>query len=252
MTEGTRVGPGRPVRGYGATERPGPPSAPGQTVRLDRPDRRAGHRPARVFAVLVLAGATSVAAVGVRAGWALGLASFAVVLGGGLALLTLLTRRLLAVTVRGVSMQPAFHDGDRVLVRRTTTPKVGQVVLVEQPARDGRWPVPALPRAAGPAQVASRRWMIKRVVAVPGDPVPLVAAPGVVAGGRVPPGRLVLLGDNRLASLDSRQLGYFPVERTLGTVLRRLGRGGSDGSGVVGGEGPATEVAAADPATGMS
>jgi signal peptidase I len=68
--------------------------------------------------------------------------------------------------------------------------------------------------------------MIKRVSAVPGDPVPRDWAPVLarVRGERVPPGRLILLGDNKETSFDSRQVGYFPVERVLGAVLRSLAR----------------------------
>lgn len=159
----------------------------------------------------------------VQAPWALGFSSLAVVLGGGLGLLAFLNHRLVAVTVRGASMQPTFQDGDRVLVDRRARPCVGQVVVVEQPTPDGHWPSPHLP-ASGRTWLAGRRWMIKRVAAAPGDPVPPLPALCAVAGGRVPPNRLVLLGDNPSVSIDSRQLGYFPMERTLGTVRRRLSR----------------------------
>ncbi|MFD6021750.1 S26 family signal peptidase [Streptomyces sp. NPDC060286] len=35
----------------------------------------------------------------------------------------------------------------------------------------------------------------------------------------MPPGAVVLLGDNPENGFDSRLVGYFPVERVLGTVL---------------------------------
>jgi signal peptidase I len=35
----------------------------------------------------------------------------------------------------------------------------------------------------------------------------------------------VLLGDNPVRSNDSRQMGYFPAERVLGVVVRRMTRG---------------------------
>src|SRR6266545_1800605 len=68
------------------------------------------------------------------------------------------------------------------------------------------------------------RWMIKRVAALPGDPVPRQAVP-MLAGrpeDAVPPAMLVLLGDNGSASYDSRQVGYFPADRLLGVAVRKL------------------------------
>ncbi len=75
-----------------------------------------------------------------------------------------------------------------------------------------RWRSPPLPNRAGSARVAGRRWMIKRVVAVPGDPAPALPALPRGADGRVPPGQLVLLGDNsqpastRASSATSRRI----------------------------------------------
>ncbi|MGA5134617.1 S26 family signal peptidase [Streptomyces olivoreticuli] len=132
--------------------------------------------------------------------------------------LAALSRKLVVVTVRGSSMSPAFQDGDRVLVRRGPPPTVGQVVVAERPVRGGVWPGDPVRSAAG---VRGRQWLIKRVEAVPGDRVPRALAP--MPQERVPPGRLVLLGDNRAVSVDSRELGYFPADRVLGVVLSRPG-----------------------------
>ncbi|SCF83361.1 S26 family signal peptidase [Streptomyces sp. Ncost-T10-10d] len=124
------------------------------------------------------------------------------------------------VTVRGASMEPAYHDGDRVLVRRNRAFESGTVVVVEHPA--GSWTTAPPPiGASGP--VTHRNWMIKRVMAVPGDPVPRTRVPALAEtpDDRVPAGQLVLLGDNPEVSFDSREVGYFPAERVLGVVLRR-------------------------------
>ncbi|MGW1694764.1 S26 family signal peptidase, partial [Streptomyces sp. NPDC002399] len=93
-------------------------------------------------------------------------------------------------------------------------------VLHPQPPR-AAWRAPPLPRGRGGAGQAQREWLIKRAVATSGDPVPhhLPAIPRTVAGGCVPPGAVVLLGDNPENGFDSRLVGYFPVERVLGTVL---------------------------------
>ncbi|WP_433061005.1 signal peptidase I [Dactylosporangium sp. CS-033363] len=124
------------------------------------------------------------------------------------AALAVLRRRFMAVTVSGVSMQPTLQPGDRVLVRRAGlgTVKAGQVVVLHD---DGA------------------ELMIKRAVAVPGDPVPAIDVTGtaVLDGRTVPPGRMVVLGDNPAFSLDSRRLGFLPGERLLGVVVRRLSPG---------------------------
>ncbi|MFI1869952.1 S26 family signal peptidase [Streptomyces jumonjinensis] len=137
-----------------------------------------------------------------------------------------LRRRLVAVTIHGQSMRPAYHDGDRVLVRRGRPPAPGQVVVVEHPAPAGYGPRPPEGPATDGRCLADREWLIKRVAAVPGDPVPAAQVPLLSAapGDQVPPGSLVLLGDNTANSLDSRTVGYFPADRVLGTVVRPLGR----------------------------
>ncbi|MDO3703193.1 S26 family signal peptidase [Micromonospora sp. C28SCA-DRY-2] len=123
-----------------------------------------------------------------------------------------LRRRFLVVTVEGRSMEPGHRDGDRVLVDRlrSATVRVGDVVVVD---RDG---VPDRPD----------RPMIKRVAALPGEPVPVevCAFQHWPIRTRVPPGQLVLLGDNPAGSLDSRQRGFFPADRLLGVVVRQLRR----------------------------
>ncbi|MGI5174844.1 S26 family signal peptidase [Dactylosporangium sp. CA-152071] len=139
-------------------------------------------------------------------------------LAGAVLLGRCLARRLVAVTVHGASMEPTYRDGDRVLVRRGGTPAVGQVVVVEYPSLDGTWHLPLLPDGAPADEVGRRRWLIKRVAAVPGDPVPRDRVPAL-AGERVPPGMVVLLGDNPGSSFDSRRMGYFSGARVLGAVL---------------------------------
>lgn len=131
------------------------------------------------------------------------------------AAVTWVRRNLVVITVVGTSMRPAIEPGDRVLVRRAGIARVrrGQLVV----AVPGR-----------PPRVITHRdplLMIKRVLAVPGDPVPRTQVPALrtVAETVVPSGRLVLLGDNP-AGTDSRQLGYFHGESLIGVVVRGLSR----------------------------
>jgi signal peptidase I len=133
----------------------------------------------------------------------------ATVLGVGL-----VRRKLAVVEVAGRSMEPVLWSGDRVLVRRARLSELrpGLVAVVEMPPG---WPP------------GHREWLIKRVAALPGDPLPAgVPAPGPDPDpdqrGLVPPGMFVLLGDNATWSYDSRMIGCVPAERLLGVMIRPL------------------------------
>jgi signal peptidase I len=120
-----------------------------------------------------------------------------------------LRRRLLVVTVIGVSMEPTYSSGDRLLVRRSRLKgiRTGQIVVVQ------------VSGAATGDTTAGR--LVKRAVAVPGDPVP----PQIpISDQVVPEDRLLVLGDNPAHSDDSRRLGYIPADALIGVVLRPIGQ----------------------------
>jgi signal peptidase I len=137
---------------------------------------------------------------------ALSTAAAAVVALGAVAWRT--RRAYLVATVRGPSMSPTYREGDRLLVRRVAPAalRLGDVVVLTMPA--------------GPV-VDEVELMVKRVAATPGDPVP----DGIPVCERlVPPGRLVVLGDNPHASYDSRRVGYFDASTLVGVVVRPMRR----------------------------
>ncbi|MDQ7807208.1 S26 family signal peptidase [Amycolatopsis sp. A133] len=128
-------------------------------------------------------------------------------------------RTLILTTVDGPSMAPALRSGDRVLVRRTRRPRRGQVALLR---------FPPLPSGAP----SGHQLLLKRVVAVAGDRIPIGwAEPDVhgIGGERVPAGCALVLGDNRPASWDSRHYGFVPRDRLVGVVVRHVGSDLSDG-----------------------
>lgn len=135
-------------------------------------------------------------------------------------LLALAVRRVLIVTtVDGASMEPGLRSGGRVLVRRTRRARRGQVVLF--------WAADEQDGTDGNGRPAARRGtlLLKRVVAVQGDTLPADwADPDVegIAGTTVPRGSLVVLGDNRPTSWDSRHYGYVSGDRLVGVVIRAL------------------------------
>ena len=151
-----------------------------------------------------LTAAVAVAAVSCAVGWA--------------------RRSLVLVTVAGASMEPTLRTGDRVLVRRAglRSVRAGELVVLgpAEPAAPATRAASAAPPTSSLA--GGQPWIIKRAVALPGDPVPRgVAALADVPEPAVPAGRLVLLGDGRV-SADSRTHGYFDADRLLGVVVRRL------------------------------
>lgn len=140
------------------------------------------------------------------------LGSAGLVMAGALVALGWARRSLVVVTVEGASMSPTLRDGDRVLVLRRSLDLVrrGDVVVLEPPL-DG-------PYRPGPAGSDGHTWNLKRVTALPGDPIP----PGVPGQGEtVPAGMLAVLGDNP-DGIDSRQRGLFSGDRLLGVLVRRL------------------------------
>jgi signal peptidase I len=122
------------------------------------------------------------------------------------AALALVRRRLLVVTVRGVSMLPTYEAGDRVLFRRTGRVRPGQVVVLRLPANAER---------VDPGEDL----LVKRVVAAAGEPVPPDVPPG---SGTVPSGHIVVRGDGT-RSYDSRHWGAIPAGLVEGVALMRLG-----------------------------
>ena len=122
-------------------------------------------------------------------------------------------RRLVVVEVVGDSMSPTYSSGDRLLVRRTRRVRAGDVVIAQHQQDDRR------DLRTGPLTTT---WLVKRLVALPGDAVPESVT--AAAGGQrsVPDGMAVLLGEDP-ASADSRTWGFVPLADIAGVVVSRLG-----------------------------
>lgn len=126
--------------------------------------------------------------------------------------------------VRGESMEPTLHTNEYLLVEKITyrihSPRRGDVVVFKYPRDEAEN-------------------FIKRVIAVPGDTVTIVAGrvfindtaiaePYLLQLPRenmpatlIPEGRLFVLGDNRLNSNDSRSFGMVSMEEVVGRAWLR-------------------------------
>jgi signal peptidase I len=142
---------------------------------------------------------------------------FAVALFALVAFSFVVTFRL--VVIRGDSMLPSYRDGQIVLVNRfsalTGPLRRGDVVLVK----------------------TAKDVIIKRIAYMPGDTIgPLESrafrrvwdffeverpqeGPEYLARLKVPPGFVVVLGDNLAASDDSRSIGPIALEDILGRAV---------------------------------
>lgn len=117
-------------------------------------------------------------------------------------------RAYVAVTVAGVSMAPTLQHGQVLLARRISAGaplRRGDLVVFTAAARRDEPDAPAL--------------RIKRVAAVPGDPVPAWVA-GAVPGAQLSAAQLAVSGDNP-RSEDSRQLGLIDRAAVVAVVRGR-------------------------------
>lgn len=95
----------------------------------------------------------------------------------------LAARRIRRVEITGLSMQPALRPGDRVVAIRAGRPRAGDIVAFPDPR-------------------SPRRTMVKRVV--------------TAAGGGV-----LVLGDNKSRSTDSRHFGLVYNNVIIGRLIYR-------------------------------
>lgn len=127
-------------------------------------------------------------------------------------------RNLVVVTVKGHSMAPAYHDGERVLLRRGGY-RTGDVIMFRFNPASHSAPASLPPPASFPAPAPDVDWLMKRVAAVAGDPVPADLTGGAGCG-TVPAGRLLVRSDAP-GGLDSRQLGLIDARDVIGVVSTR-------------------------------
>lgn len=112
------------------------------------------------------------------------------------------------------SMEPTLKIGDRVLMERKETYKVGEIIVFELPGQHGEKIVKRIVAAGGDKVFA---WDEELSV----NKVPKTPAGTLVKVWELRQGEIFVAGDNRAGSRDSREYGPLPLEAIKGVIRRR-------------------------------
>jgi signal peptidase I len=136
--------------------------------------------------------------------------------------------RHLVVSVAGTSMTPGYLDGDRVLVRRGSSPlKVGAVVVLRAP----KTVLACSPEDEPDGQARPTESYVRgRATALAGTVRDVVDRAAVV-----PAGALAVLSDAP-GGTDSRRWGFVQADAVIGTAVRKLPAATGEESLLTGGE----------------
>ncbi|HEY8393987.1 MAG TPA: signal peptidase I [Thermaerobacter sp.] len=142
-----------------------------------------------------------------------------------LTLLVLLAARTFVAesfVVRGHSMEPTVHHGERVLVvkviYRWRPPRPGDIVVFRPPGRPGSEYIKRVVAVSGSTVGLARGRVYRDGLPVP-EPYVAFEDRSDLPAASVPPGAVFVLGDNRPGSDDSRFFGPVPLERVDGRAV---------------------------------
>ncbi len=150
--------------------------------------------------------------------------------------------------VNGESMEPTFegneHNQDRVLINKLAKPDYGDIVIVdsrlerERSLKDEIMDNPLVKLFND--NITDNNFWIKRVIGLPGDLIEIRNGSIFRNGEKleesyileemtisfepvvVPKDAIYLMGDNRNYSLDSTEVGPFPISNIIGEVYIRF------------------------------
>ncbi len=151
--------------------------------------------------------------------------------------------------VEGPSMLPTFNTGNYLLVDKFSykflhNPKRGEVVVFDIPDSKHTFHTCLLP-IAGNCYFETNRYLIKRIIGLPGEKVTVVNGVTTIFSKENPNGLIIddkeiiykseisddrtlgeneyyVMGDNRANSSDSRYWGAVPMENIVGRPFLRL------------------------------
>ncbi len=154
-----------------------------------------------------------------------------------LVIVLIITAIIKPTIVRESSMEPTLYDGNYVLVNKMQYKfgdvKRGDIIIFHS----------GLKAEDGSGDSEGNKLLIKRIIAVPGDTVTIEGGkvylngevqnesyieaggtPGEVTDLKVPEGKLFVMGDHRLVSIDSRseEVGLVDQDSVVGKAFVRL------------------------------
>lgn len=155
--------------------------------------------------------------------------------------LSLLTGSLRLFKAEGMSMEPALHSGDHVIVNRLSYGHVdfGLISWLPLINIDERWSKPGRGDVIVFRSPVEDRELVKRVIGLPGENVIIIGSRVYIDGDSllepyafgetncaevtcawtVPDDAYFVLGDNRQNSLDSRAGWFVPIANIAGKKL---------------------------------
>lgn len=146
------------------------------------------------------------------------------------------------VRVEGESMKPTLQDNDFVIVSRIGKTlnldlKYGDIVVIDRRIDRKRSILDDIRDLGIFNRMQNRNLLIKRVIGLPGDTIEiregslfrngeLLEEPYLLeqnmygqASYQVPEDHVFVLGDNRNNSMDSRVIGFIPIDNIKGTMV---------------------------------
>ncbi len=148
--------------------------------------------------------------------------------------------------VEGHSMDPTLHDQERIYVSKlqhtfSCVPEYGDIVIIDsrvnrnRSIKDDIMEFPVFQAVQGKTEHV---YFVKRVIGKPGDVIefkdnilfrngekliePYIKEAMLYNPEEkwvVPEGHIFVMGDNRNHSLDSRAIGYIPIDHNMGKML---------------------------------
>lgn len=147
-----------------------------------------------------------------------------------LVIVLILTSIIKPTIVKESSMEPTLYENHYLIVNKlaykTGEPERGDIIVFESELE---------------TEDGDKKLLIKRIVGLPGETVTVAdgevyidgqlleedylkdgITPGEITDCQVPEGQLFVMGDNRVVSIDSRELGCIDEETVMGKAVLRL------------------------------